>query len=291
MNRFRRIIVFCGLGVSLALACVLLSSPTWSHPAIDTQIQDLTAKIDGSPTDANLYLRRGELHRIHRDWTKAEADYRTSLKLDPQLAIADYCLGRLKLDSGLPAEARVYLDRYLKQRPTDPEALAARARALNALGMHVEAAKDFTGAIDNAPNDAPRPEYFLERARALEAAGESHIAEALTGLDDGVERLGEVITLQLYAVDLELARGNYEGALERLDLISARSVRQEPWLVRKATILEAAGREEDARAAYEQTLASIDLLPSSRRSNKAVTRLEDEAREALERLGTNKPPE
>lgn len=240
--------------------------------------------IGDSPADASLYLRRGELHRIHRDWSKAEADYKTSLKLDPQLVIADYCLGRLKLDAGDPAGAQVYLDRFLKQRPTDPEALAARARALNALGKHVAAAKDFTDAIDNAPNSSPRPEYFLERARALEAAGPSHIAEALTGLDDGVERLGEVITLQLYAVDLELARGNYDGALERLDVISSRSVRQEPWLVRKATILEAAGRDDDARAAYEQTLASISSLPSSRRNNKAVTRLEDEAREALERL-------
>ena len=148
-----------------------------------------------------------------------------------------------------------------------------------------------TGAIDNAPNGTPRPEYFLERARALEAAGPSHLAEALTGLDDGVERLGDVITLQLYAVDLELARGNYEGALERLDQISAGSVRQEPWLVRKATILEAAGRKEDARAAYEQTLISIGELPSSRRNNKAVARLEHEAREALKRLGTDDPPE
>jgi tetratricopeptide (TPR) repeat protein len=286
MNRTRSIIDSCGLGVCVVLALIWLAVPAWSHPAIDAQIEDLTAMIEESPTDANLFLRRGELHRIHRDWPKAEADYRASLELDPQLVIADYCLGRLRLDAGDPAGARAHLDRYLKQRPTDPEALAARARALNALGKHVEAAKDFTGAIDNSANDSPRPEYFLERARALEAAGPSHIAEALTGLDDGVDRLGEIITLQLFAVDLELARSNYEGALRRLDLISARSVRQEPWLVRKATILEAAGRNEDARAAYEQTLASINSLPSSRRNNKAVTRLENEAREALERLST-----
>ena len=291
MNRTRRIVVSCGLGVCVALTSLWLSSPTWSHPAIDTQIQDLTARIDDSPTDASLYLRRGELHRIHQDWPNAEADYRTSLRLDPHLVIAGYCLGRLKLDSGDPAEAREFLDSYLQQRPTDPEALATRARALSALGEHVAAAKDFTGAIDHAPNDAPRPEYFLERARALEAAGPSHIAEALKGLDDGVEQLGDVITLQLYAVDLELARGNFEGALRRLDQISARSVRQEPWLVRKATILEAAGRTADARAAYEQTLTSISELPSSRRNNKAVIRLEDEAREALKRLETDTPPQ
>ena len=291
MSMTRRIIGFAGLSVFAAMTSVWLSGSVWSHPAIDEQIQELTARIDDVPTDANLYLRRGELHRIHRDWTKAEGDYRTALQLDPQLLIADYCLGRLKLESGSPAEARVFLDRYLKMRPTDPEALATRARTRAALGEHLAAAKDFTGAIEYAPNDAPRPEYFLERARALEAAGASHIADALTGLDEGVEQLGDVVTLQLYAVDLELARSNYEGALRRLDRISSQSVRQEPWLVRKASILEAAGRKEEARAAYEQTLTSIDSLPSSRRHNKAVTRLEEEAREALKRLGTEKQPE
>ena len=291
MNNARRIVGFGCLGVFIALTWFGAGVPARAHPAIDAQIEDLSARIDDAPADANLYLRRGELHRIHRDWAKAESDYLTSLRLDPQLAIVHYCLGRLKLDSGKPAEALEFLDRYLKQRPADPEGLAARARVRAALGEHVAAAKDFTGAIENAPNGAPRPEYFLERARSLEAAGPSHLEDALSGLDEGVEQLGDVITLKLYAVELELARDNHEGALKRLDQISSQSVRQEPWLVRKATILEAAGRTEEAREAYQQTLTSIDSLPASRRTNKAVTRLEDEAREALRRLGTDQQAE
>jgi hypothetical protein len=78
---------------------------------------------------------------------------------------------------------------------------------------------------------------------------------------------------------------NYDAALVRLDRIASESVRQEPWLVRKATILEAAGRVTEARQAYQQTLTSLDSLPSTRKSNRAVVRLEDEARQALERLG------
>ena len=49
-------------------------------------------------------------------------------------------------------------------------------------------------------------------------------------------------------------------------------------------ILEVAKRFDEARAAYEQTLIAIEALPASRRKNRAVTRLAEQARAALERL-------
>ncbi len=57
------------------------------------------------------------------------------------------------------------------------------------------------------------------------------------------------------------------------------------------SILEAAGRTAEAREAYAQTLASIDTLPTSRRNNRAVERLENEAREAMRRLDAGGQPE
>ena len=254
-----------------------------AHPGIDEQIAKLDAEIEATPDDARLYLRRGELHRIHRDWSKAEADYGAALARDGQLRIAEFCLGRLKFEAGDPAQARAILSRYLTARPDDAEALAYRGRALVALGEPLAAAEDFSHAI-RSWNGAPRPEHFLERARALDSAGPEHVGAAIAGLDEGLRLLGEPVTLQLYAIDLELERRNYDGALARLQRIASQSVRQEPWLVRKATILEAAGRLEEARSAYRETLASIETLPSNRRGNKAVERLEQEARQALERL-------
>jgi len=291
MKMSRRIVVSAWIAVGLTVAFLCLSSPAWSHPGIDEQIQTITARIEQEPDNGTLYLRRGELHRIHSDWEKAEADYRTARKLDSQLLIADYCLGRLKLESGDAEAARTILDGYLSERPNDSDALATRARALVALGQHLEAAQDFTSAIQNPKRDSPRPEYYLERARALQAAGPSHIEGALAGIDEGLQQLGDPVTLQLYAIDLELARKNYDGALGRLDRIASESVRQEPWLVRKGSILEAAGRTAEAREAYAQTLASIDTLPTSRRNNRAVERLETEAREAMRRLDAGGQPE
>jgi len=266
----------------LAVSCALLAAPCWAHPGIDEQLARLDEQLAAAPDDATLYLRRGELHRIHRDYAKAEADYRAALGLDKELYIAQFCLGRLKIDSGATEEGRAILDQYLSAHPDDPAALAYRGRALMALGEPLAAAEDLSRAIRFA--EPPRPEDFLERARALASAGPEHVGKAIEGLDEGLRLLGQPVTLQVYAIDLELARRNFDAALRRLDSIASQSVRQEPWLVRKGSILEAAGRLDEARSAYRQTLASIENLPSERRSNRAVERLEQEARQALERL-------
>ena len=266
--------VFCGLSMVV---------PCQAHPGIDEQIARIDEQLASAPDDATLYLRRGELHRIHRDFKNAEADYRTALRLDPELRVAEFCLGRLQVEAGVPVEGRATLDRYLAAHPDDPQALAFRGRALVALGEPLPAAEDFSRAILHS--DPPRPEDYLERARALASAGPEHVGRALEGLDEGLRQLGEPVTLQDYAIELELGRRNFDAALRRLDRIAAQSVRQEPWLVRKASILEAAGRVDEARAAYRQTLASIGALPAERRGNKAVERLEREAQQGLERLG------
>ena len=56
------------------------------------------------------------------------------------------------------------------------------------------------------------------RDRALAAESGDHLDEALRGLDEGIKRLGPIVTLELYAIDLELAHKRYDSALESLGL-------------------------------------------------------------------------
>jgi len=277
------------VGISLLVGVAAFPAPSIAaHPGVDEQIGRMNDLIAASPEDATLYVRRGELHRIHRDWTSAETDLLTALALEPELATAELCLARVKSDAGKPTDAKPYLDRYLKRRPNDVEALALRGRVLEAMGEHLKAAEDLTRCIENESRD-PRPENYLDRARALQAAGPEHLARAIEGLDEGRARLGDPVTLQLFAVDLEIERRNYDGALRRIDELARGSVRQEPWLVRRGTILEAAGRPTDARAAYVRAIAAIETLPKARRDTKAVSVLESEARAALQRLDEQTP--
>jgi tetratricopeptide (TPR) repeat protein len=273
-------------GAICVLAAGLLALPAaQAHPDLDWQISQMTTRIEADPRDAQLYLQRGELHRQHRDWSAAEADFLRARALQPDLAVVDFHIGQLKLDADLPKKAKQALDRFLAKEPDHARALVARARALARLGQPLAAVRDYDRALQAHGKDhRPEPTYYLERARALADAGPEHLDTAVKGLDEGLERLGQPVTLQLYAIELELERGRHDAALARLDRIASRANRQESWLVRRGEILESAGRTVEARGAYAAALDALEKLSVSRRGSRAMQRLQAQAVAALERL-------
>lgn len=262
------------LGVVVCLT--LLPSFTQAHEGLHEQIAAVTAKIKRDPKNASLYLQRGELHRLHHAWSRAAADYDRAARLQPGLTIVDLARGKMLFESGRFQRAKLVLDRFLTQQPNHFDAVMTRARVLAKLGSTAGAVNDFTRAIAQSPDT----ELYLERAELLAKDGK-HIDEALSGLDEGIKQLGPIVTLQLAAIELELRRQNYEGALSRLDLIAAQSERKEAWLVRRGEILKLAGRDEEARAAFNAALVAIESLPPARRQSRAVTELQVRARSAL----------
>jgi predicted Zn-dependent protease len=264
--------------LSFAICIALLPSFVYAHEGLHEQIAAITAKIKRDPKNASLYLQRGELYRLHHDWSRAAADYDRAERLQPALKIVDLARGKMLFESGRIQRAKFTLDRFLSQQPRHYEGLMTRARVLAKLGERSAAAKDFTQAL--SVSSVPEPELYLERARVL-AGDEQRVTEALRGLDEGINKLGPVVTLQLAAIDLELQRNNYDAALTRLDQIAAQSERKEAWLVRRGEILKLAGRDDQARAAFNAALVAIAALPASHRQSRSVTALELRARSAL----------
>ena len=262
------------------VAAAFLPLRLLAHGDLHEQILAVTEQIAKDPKNSELYLKRGELHRMHQEWDRAQADYDHAVALNPSLAVIDFTRGRMFLEANWPNSAKVCLDRFLLKHTNHVEGFIARARTLVKLEKPLDAARDFTTAIRYAPTG--RPELYIERAQALTGAGDKHYAEALRGLDEGIERLGPLVTIQLHAIDLELKRKQFDAALARLEKISAQSPRKETWLARRGEILLQAGRREEARAAYEQALKALDTLPPGRRNVPSMNELERRIRAALE---------
>ena len=277
---YRPVTIFCRLARPLVcLACIAIAHPGFGHGDLHLQIEQVTAEIAGQPENAELYLRRGELHRAHGDPRSAVADYDRVTALNPQLAAVDLARARLLLASGAYRAAIEAINRFLGSEPNRSDALITRARARHQLRDFLEAAADFTAAINHAPR--PEPEYYLERAHALTAAGPEHGGAALAGLKEGLVRLANPITLVLAALDLEIAHGRYDDALGRIDRAMASLPRKAPWIERRGDILAKAGREGDARRAFAEALAEIEQMPAQRRSTAANLALEQRLREKV----------
>lgn len=264
------------------VATAALATQAAAHGDLHEQIEAVTVRIAEAPASALLHLKRAELHRAHRQWEEALADYARVAALDPDLAAVDLGRGLLFIETDAPRTALDALNRFLARYPAHAEARAARARALARLGEPEAAAADLTAAIAASPR--PRPEYFTERAQVIAAGGEPRIAEALRGLDEGIARLGPLVTLQLLAIELELKRHASDAALDRVETLAAVSPRKETWLTRRGEILEQAGRLREARLAYVAALDAIGTLPESRRGTRAAEELAKRVRAGLERV-------
>lgn len=212
---------------------LLLSCVAPAHVDPELQIADVTRRLQQEPRNAVLYVKRGDLHRSLRHWDLALSDYDRAAALNPALAVVDLARGKTLLEAGRAEQARTALDRFLARRPGHAEGLVARARAQVSIRHFQSALEDYNQALLRHP--APRPEYYLERAKLQPPAA------ALRGLDQGIARLGPVVTLELAAIDLDLELRNYDSAVARVDRIAAQAARQDYWLARRAEILRLKG--------------------------------------------------
>lgn len=253
------------LGTLLTLSVFSVAPAARAHGDLHGQIQRVAREIAAAPS-ARLYLQRGELYHDHEDFPAALADFAEAARVDPALTAVDLARGRTLFKAGRLAEAHATLDRYLAAKPAHADAYLLRARIRSGLHRDADAVADFDRNI--ALNPQPSPEAFLERAEARAATGER--AAALAGLDEGLRRLGNLVTLQDAAIALELALGRTDAALGRVDRMLADLPRKESWLARRGEILAATGRTDDAREAFSAALAALERLSAPLRETAAM---------------------
>jgi tetratricopeptide (TPR) repeat protein len=263
-------------GLALIALC-LLWLPAAAHEGVYEQIAQLTRRIRRDPQEPALYLKRGELFRLLKQWDSALADYDRAATLAPTSVEVEFFRGRMWAEADQPRRARAALDRFLRAKPADVEGRLTRARLFARQHLTAAAVADYSQVIDSSPT--PKPDHFIERARVQTAARE--FAAALRGLDEGLAKLGPIVTLQVEAIEIELKNRNPDGALARLDAAAAASPRQEHWLARRGEILLRAGRKAEAKTAFTAALAAIEALPLHLRQVKATITLEKKVRAAL----------
>jgi tetratricopeptide (TPR) repeat protein len=271
---------FSTLAIWVWLCC---AEVTWGHGDLQLQIDALTAKLREHPDHVEWILKRAELRRLDGQFPAALRDCDRAEKLDRKSPLPDLVRGKVFADTGRLAESRSALDRFLKAEPRHGEALLVRARLFVRMKEFEAAAADFSSAITNSA--APEPDLYLKRAQAWQSA--SNNGNALAGLNEGITRFGPVVSLELPALEMEVAMGRFASALARVDLLAAQSQRKDIWLFKRGEILEHAGRIDEARAALTEAAAAMAQLPPARRDNETSRELNARIATAQKRLARN----
>lgn len=262
------------------LAAVLLPVLAQGHGPLHERIAALTAEIATKPDDAALRYQLAEICCQHGDWDTSLKNLDRVDELAPGRFPTDLVRGRAALSAGKTDKARAALDRFIAAYPGNPQALLLRARAFEQLGKNDECLDDYRATL--AADKHPVPDVFQEVAVAL--AFRRHEEEALRVLDAGMTKLGPIPTLGLKAMEIELSLKHYDAALLRLDAMQKAAPRPEPWMAKRAVLLEQAGRLDESRAAWESLATHLAALPETERRSHAMSTLGKKAKLALEKF-------
>ena len=270
-----------------ALFSLLVSSPpAFAHGELVRSISEVTAHLEAElrrPVDghhrAKLYLERGELYRLNRDFTRAAQDYDAAEKHEPQRQAIYIARARMLFESGRGQPAREVIERFIAANPGHAEALYLHARVLVSLGWGARAVEQLDRALREVSQ--PDPDHYLARAEILVGLGKPHLVRAVAGLDEGIARLGPIVSLDSRAIDLDLALGRHDRALARIDRQAAATIRKDVWLARRADVLERAGRKRPAQDARRQALRALEALPPTLQRRPATLELRQRLMAAL----------
>lgn len=260
----------------LSLVCGALASGHGSH---DDRVKYLTEVVEDDPADVTA---RHELARAcleHGDWESALAELDRADAMIPSGSSVDFSVTRARalVTGGRNDEARRVLDSFLEKSPDHAAALLERARVMDLLGNPALCLADYRKALEVTVN--PEPDLFIEVADQL--AKQNLTAEAIRVMSKSIESKGQVPSLVLKAMDLEMTAGLYDDALKRIDTMAALMPRPEPWMAKRADILARAGRLDESKREWQALFDHIQALPDAERRSAAMTNLAAEAREKL----------
>ena len=257
-------------------ALLFFTGQALAHGPLHDQIQDLNSTMRREGKSAKLLVKRGRLQIEHGNGKSAKQDFLSALKLDPGERSAYYYLAEQAYHGNRFPEARRYAEKFLAMLNGEPGAIvrgqSLYGRILLAQTEYRAAALSFRIAVDQAAE--PSPEHYLHLAEAQSKAGAT--AQALTSLDEGMQKLGLLTVLENKSISLNVESKAWDEALKRLDAMILRGQGLPELYLRKARILLGADRQPAAQEAVQAGLASIEQIPPARRETSAMQQVRAE---------------
>jgi predicted Zn-dependent protease len=244
----------------LALVPLVLAA----HPDPRHTFEEIQSHLAQSPNDPELLRQKAGVYLDVNQPDEAAAVVAILLQLgpeDPENLLVD---ARITLAKGEKEAAAIKARALVARHAKHERAWRFLATAEEAAGRRPEAIAALRTFLDLSTH--PGPSEVLTCAGWLQERGATGDAEAaIAVLDQGLAKIGCLTGLHHKAIEIELGLGRYDPALRRIDALTARFRPSVDLSLRRAEILEKAGRFQEAAAACDAALALLDILPASRK--------------------------
>lgn len=262
-------------GVLVAL--LLLAGDAGAHGTLDEATAMFDREISARPADPTPHIRRAAVMLENGCWQTALADIELAVRKGAGRAELDLLSARALAAARKPGMAMALLDDFVSAHPAHAAALLTRARLARELGQPEKAIADFRAALSCWKN--PEPDLYIELAALLHEQRRSD--EAVAALSQGMEQPRPPASLAIKAMEIQMAEGRIDDALKVIDTMQSLSPRLEPWMARRASILEQAGRHDEAREAWLLLKTHLEKLPEHERGSHAMSMIALQAAQAL----------
>ncbi len=229
------------------------------------------------PDDAALWYLRSTLAIRHTDWPRAISDAKKAELLAPGEFATRAVIARAFAETGKREDALDLLESEITRQPTQPEARLVRARLHAASGENDLAVIDYRMVIEN--QTSPGPALYLEVIDCLRSSEFLSEASALAGTS--IAKFGNDPSLLAKALEIDIARRDFDAALLRVGGLEKISPQPESWMCERARILATAGRTADARTAWSAVRDRIAAMPNLDRGKPELSVIAKEAERHL----------
>jgi len=277
--------MFTRLSCAAVAALVAAAQFVAAHGSFHEMMDELAAELVVRPQDSTLYVRRTQLYLEHGDWKAALTDIERAERLGSDTAGLDLLRAQALALGDMNTQAEALLADFLQTHAEHGAAHLAHARVLAKMERFEEALKAYRSALRRTTD--PEPELYLEVGEALIA--QKQVDEAIEVLQLGIARRGNIPSLVLKAMEQEITKGLFDAALARIDVLTQQAPRPEPWMAKRATLLQKAGRTAEARIAWAALRTRILELPNLERGSHAMSLILEETQQALAALAPTDP--
>ena len=234
-----------------------------SQEQADKLIRQYSQQIAKEPTNAQLYIARADIHFKLHDFERAVNDYEQALKIDDKADKAWFGRGMAKGRLGLIDEGIADLSVFIQRNPQNSLAYTKRGVRYLWKGDRENAGKDLRKAIALDPGNAEAHDdlgVILAQQGDYKAALE-HFSRTVK-LDPTYQKGYHNQAMAYYVLNRDIdALASVTIAL-KLDPESRNS------MLLKSEILQAMGRQAEAREAHEDAM----FLPEGNWSERAPVR-------------------